>query len=278
MNAGLLMLAVAGCYTITSLGDKYAVAKDNVKRNEFTFLMCASMAVFVLVTLPFTKVYGEFSWQTVLGIVLVALCKLGEYQASALVLVEISAFELKAWLAINLFFSYFVDILYGEFVNFIKIICIVVTTIGLFLVVKSGEAGKKNYKKIIVPLVIYLASKLGYGLVIKHFSEYCSSSIILICGLAIVALIMLLKVNPVRVVRDNRKAAGRIIILRIPNAAGMLMENALIAISITSYSFVQPMILVALFAIGLFRKEHCSKLNIIGSILCLASIVIFQII
>lgn len=272
------MLAVTLCYTTTSLGDKYAVAKDHIKRNEFTFLMCASMALFITATLPFTKLYFNFSIQTLIGMILVALCKLGEYQTSALVLVELSAFELKAWLAINLFISYAIDLLYGELINYLKIICIILTTIGLVMIVKSDDKEEKNYKKIVIPLVLYLLSKLGYGLTIKNFTSHCSPSILLIAGLLIVTIVMLPKVKLVGIMKEKRIAAGRIILLRIPNAAGMLMENTLIATSIVNYSFVQPMILVTLFMIGMFRKEQSTKKNIIGSIICVVAIVAFQII
>ena len=58
---------------------------------------------------------------------------------------------------------------------------------------------------------------------------------------------------------------------------GMLLENAVISISLANYSFIQPMILVALFFIGLIRKERCSKLNLIGSVICVIGVVLFQI-
>ncbi|MDD6169690.1 MAG: hypothetical protein PUB46_06375 [Lachnospiraceae bacterium] len=40
MNTFILMLIVTGCYTITSLSDKYAIARAKFTGNEFTFLMC----------------------------------------------------------------------------------------------------------------------------------------------------------------------------------------------------------------------------------------------
>ena len=63
-----------------------------------------------------------------------------------------------------------------------------------------------------------------------------------------------------------------------PNTIGMLLENAVIAISLASYSFIQPMILVVLFIIGLIRKERCSRLNLIGGIICVVGVVAFQLV
>lgn len=56
----------------------------------------------------------------------------------------------------------------------------------------------------------------------------------------------------------------------------MLLENAVISISLANYLFIQPMILVTLFAIGLIRREKRSQLNLIGSIICIVGIVAFQ--
>ena len=51
-----------------------------------------------------------------------------------------------------------------------------------------------------------------------------------------------------------------------------------IAISLANYSFIQPMILVTLFVIGLIRKEKRSVLNMIGSIICVVGVAAFQIV
>lgn len=50
------------------------------------------------------------------------------------------------------------------------------------------------------------------------------------------------------------------------------------AISLANYSFIQPMILVTLFVIGLIRKEKRSTLNMIGSVICVVGMAIFQLI
>lgn len=106
MNVAILMMAVTACYTITSLSDKYAVAEAKFTGNEFTFLMCSSMSVFLALTLPFQTLHFMLTWQSFAAILLIALCKMLEFQMSALVLKQLSAFELKAWLGVTLFTSY----------------------------------------------------------------------------------------------------------------------------------------------------------------------------
>ena len=54
--------------------------------------------------------------------------------------------------------------------------------------------------------------------------------------------------------------------------------NAVIAIGLANYSFIQSMILVTLFVIGLIRKEKRSVLNLIGSIICVVGVAAFQIV
>lgn len=276
MNAVILMLAVTACYTICSLNDKYAAAKANLSGDEFTFLMCSSMSVFLAVSLPFQQLSFSFEWQSVLAVLLVVVCKMLEFQMSARVLKQISAFELKAWLGITLFASYFTDILFGSELSINKLICIFATAAGLVFVARSSKGGGVNYKQIILPLVLYLVSKYGYGLVIKSFSSYVSSTMQLLPAMVIISLMMLPRVHIRELIKNNRSGVVKVVLARIPNTLGMLLENVVISISLANYSFIQPMILVTLFIIGLIRREKRSQFNLIGSIICIVGIVAFQ--
>lgn len=275
MNVVILMLAVTACYTICSLNDKYAAAKANLSGDEFTFLMCSSMSVFLALSLPFQNLSFSFTWQSFLAVLLVAMCKMLEFQMSARVLKQLSAFELKAWLGITLFASYFTDILFGSELNIIKLICIFATAAGLVFIARSSKGGV-NYKQIILPLMLYLVSKYGYGLVIRSFSPYASSTMQLLPAMVIISLIMLPRVHIRELIKNNRSGVVKVVLARIPNTLGMLLENAVISISLANYSFIQPIILVTLFVIGLIRREKRSRLNLIGSIICIVGIVAFQ--
>lgn len=275
MNVVILMLAVTACYTICSLNDKYAAAKANFSGDEFTFLMCSSMSVFLAVSLPFQNLSFSLTWQSFLAISLVTVCKMLEFQMSARVLKQLSAFELKAWLGITLFASYFTDILFGSELNIIKLICIFATAAGLVFIARSSKGGV-NYKQIILPLMLYLVSKYGYGLIIRSFSPYASSTMQLLPAMVIISLIMLPRVHIRELIKNNRSGVVKVVLARIPNTLGMLLENAVISISLANYSFIQPMILLTLFVIGLIRREKRSRLNLIGSIICIVGIVAFQ--
>ena len=275
MNVIILMLAVTACYTICSLNDKYAAAKANFSGDEFTFLMCSSMSVFLAASLPFQNLSFSFTWQSFLAVLLVAACKMLEFQMSARVLKQLSAFELKAWLGITLFASYFTDIFFGSELSVFKLICIFATAAGLVFIARSSKGGV-NYKQIILPLMLYLVSKYGYGLIIRSFSPYASSTMQLLPAMVIISLIMLPRVHIRELIKNNRSGVVKVVLARIPNTLGMLLENAVISISLANYSFIQPMILVTLFVIGLIRREKRSRLNLIGSIICIVGIVAFQ--
>lgn len=275
MNVVILMLAVTACYTICSLNDKYAAAKANLSGDEFTFLMCSSMSVFLAASLPFRNLSFSFTWQSFLAVLLVAMCKMLEFQMSARVLKQLSAFELKAWLGITLFASYFTDIFFGSELSVFKLICIFATAADLVFIARSSKGGV-NYKQIILPLMLYLVSKYGYGLIIRSFSLYASSTMQLLPAMVIISLIMLPRVHIRELIKNNRSGVVKVVLARIPNTLGMLLENAVISISLANYSFIQPMILVTLFVIGLIRREKRSQLNLIGSMICIVGIVAFQ--
>ena len=103
--------------------------------------------------------------------------------------------------------------------------------------------------------MLYLVSKYGYGLIIRSFSPYASSTMQLLPAMVIISLIMLPRVHIRELIKNNRSGVVKVVLARIPNTLGMLLENAVISISLANYSFIQPMILVTLFVIGLIRRE-----------------------
>lgn len=218
------------------------------------------------------------AWKSFAAIALVAVCKMLEFQMSALVLKQLSAFELKAWLGVTLFASYFTDILFGAEPSALKIICIIATAIGLVFIASLSNDGKVNYKQIIILLILYLVSKFAYGLVIKGFTPYVSSTMQLLPAMIILSLLLLPKVSVGELIKKNRSGVIKVVLARIPNTIGMLLENAVISISLANYSFIQLMVLVTLFAIGLIKREKRSVLNMVGSIVCIIGVVAFQLV
>lgn len=280
----LLMLIVTACYTVCSLSDKYSVAKLKFNGSEFTFLMAAATSLFMLAYLPFDGREFILSWQSIASIVLLAASKMLEFQLAAVILKEMSAFELKAWLGITVFLSYGIDLVSGAAalgINTLwKFLFIALSAAGLFMIAKAG--GKKiNYKAILLPLAVYLLAKLGYGLVVSFVCsfggvQYISPTLALFFALVLLSAVLAPKAHPIKLFRQRTKGAMFVSVTKIPNVAGLVCENMVAAESMANYAFIQPMILVALFFIGLIRREECTKLNIIGGLVCIAGIIGFQ--
>lgn len=277
-----LMLLVVACYTICSLSDKYAVAKLKFDGNSLTFVMAAATSLLMLFYLPFDSREFTVSWQSFASILLMATSKMLEFQLAAIILREMSAFELKAWLGITVFLSYGVDLVSGVsslgFNAIWKFFFIALSACGLFMIARS-EGKKINYRAIILPLLGYLGVKFGYGLIVRTFCGdkcYISPTLSLFFALVLCAAILAPKVHPIKLCKEKAKGTAFVAVTKIPNVIGLVCENIVATQSMANYSFIQPMILVALFFIGLIRREGCTKLNITGSVICICGIIGFQ--
>jgi len=272
-----MMLFVVLCYTICALSDKYAVAKAGFNGSELTFLMASATAVFMTAVLPFMDCHVTWCIPTILVIIATAASKYLEFQMSAKILLDMSAFELKAWLGLCLFISYFTDIIRKtQRFSFGRLLFIVITVLGLVFIAKAGKK-KINYLKILIPLAVYLIAKYGYGLVIAVGTKYISSTLMLYFALILLAIVLIPMAKPRKIFEENRKGGLFVVFTKIPNVAGLLGENAVIAVSLSDYAFIQPMILVTLFFIGIIRKEEKqTKSGIWGGILCIVGVIGFQ--
>lgn len=274
-----MMLVVVACYTVCSLSDKYAVAKLELDGNTLTWIMAAATSLFMLAYLPFDSRLFTPTIQSFAAIIILAILKYLEFALAAAVLKEMSAFELKAWLGLSVFASYITDILSGAadlgIMTAVKFGFIAVTAAGLFVIAKAG--GKKiHYAKIVLPLIAYLAAKYGYGLTVNLTKTYISPSYALFFALVILTVALLPTVHPIKLFREKPKGTLIVALTKIPNVIGLVLENEVAMQSMANYSFIQPMILVALFFIGIIRREECTKLNILGGIICIIGIIGFQ--
>lgn len=272
-----MILLAAGCYTICSLADKYAVSTAKLSGTAITFIMATATATFMSIMLPFMSIsFPPFSLKLVLFSALIAADKMLEFVLGSKILEEMSAFELKAWLGISLFISYFTDFFaYGGDFSFIGLAFIGVTATGLFLIAKSN--GKTvNYKKIVISLVFYIGVKLGYGIIMRFGEPYGDRSVILYFALILLAVVLCPFVHPIKLFKEKKKGVVITAVTKLPNAVGLFAENAALAVSLTGYALIQPIILIALFIIGVIRKEYCTKLNLIGAVVSILGIIGFQ--
>lgn len=279
MGVFVMMIVVVACYTVCSLSDKYAVSKVGLDGNTLTWLMAAATSVFMLAYLPFdSRLFTPTVWAFA-AIIILAVLKYLEFALAAVILKEMTAFELKAWLGLTVFASYITDLLTGTeslgAVTVVKFGCIALTAGGLFAIARSG-GGKINYVKIALPLVGYLAQRYAYGLTVTLTQDYISPSYALFFALVILSFALLPAVHPIKLFREKTKGAIIVALTKIPNVVGLVLENEIAVQSMANFAFIQPMILVVLFFIGIFRREESSKAGIIGGIICIAGILGFQ--
>lgn len=255
-------------YTASSLGDKYISAKLACSAQEFSFLVALSTAFFLALVLPFTGWNFAFTLQSGLALVVLVALKIAEFYTSAALLKTVSAYELKAWLSLNVIVSYLVDLARGTetfFWAFLPCAAALVAGIGL---VAFGEKREKLLRYILLSL-IYIASKFLYGLqmnVLEGTSPVC----VLLFVMLGVALLQLPFVKFKTFFRKKGLALGAL--TRIPNAAGLWTEAIAAQQNLLLYSLVQPMQLAILFATALIRREKMGKLRLAGSIVTLVAV------
>lgn len=276
----LTMLAVVALYTICSLNDKYAVSKAKLNGSQLTFLMAAGTLPFLALLLPFSDRTLTFSLPTFICVFLIAASKFLEFSIGAKILVEMSVFELKAWLGLTLFMSYAMDIImYSQGVSALKILCIAVTVAGLVMIARSGRR-KVNYKKIAVALIVYIAAKFAYGFIMNTAKAYISSTLTVFFALIVLALVLIPSAKPLTIAAESPegiKGVWIVVLCKLPNALGLLGENAVAAQSLTNYAFIQPMILVVVLILDLMKKNtRPTGWNLAGSLICVLGILGFQ--
>ncbi|MGN0648544.1 MAG: hypothetical protein ACI4J3_07945 [Oscillospiraceae bacterium] len=276
----LTMLAVVALYTICSLNDKYAVSKAKLNGSQLTFLMAAGTLPFLALLLPFSDRTLTFSLPTFICVFLIAASKFLEFSMGAKILVEMSVFELKAWLGLTLFMSYATDIImYSQDVSALKILCIAVTVAGLVMIARSGRR-KVNYKKIAVALIVYIAAKFAYGFIMNTAKTYISSTLTVFFALIVLALVLIPSAKPLTIAAESpegRKGVWIVVLCKLPNALGLLGENAVAAQSLTNYAFIQPMILMVVLILDLIKKNtRPTGWNLAGSLICVLGILGFQ--
>lgn len=263
MAAFFMMIGVAVLYAFCNVKDKQAVSRYNLSGNEFTFLLSAPTCLLLALTLPFQNTYFVLSWQSFLAVFLLAVQKTVEFQTCAVILKVISAFELKAWLGLTLIISYFTDLLFGADFSLLKLVFLAAMIFGLSLIVKSKKAVKIDYKALVIPLIFYVLSKYGYGVIIKGFSPYVSPTLLFVLGLAVVSASLIPFLSFKTIFTEKKKGTLTMLVARLPNAAASVMENAVVLISLVSYSFIQPLVLITLFLVDIIKKEPYSRLNIL---------------
>lgn len=270
----LFSLLTVVFYVTSSIGDKFISAKLKFNSHEFSFLVSAATAFFLALLLPFLGWKFIFSPFGAFLLLLLVGLKIGEFYTSAYLLKTVSAYELKAWLSLNVVFSLIVNILRGtntllwEFVP-----CIAALFAGIYLIA-SPNVGKSGVKAIFCS-ILYIASKFFYGFCLNALPQGTSSVSVLFLVMVGVALIQLPYLHFKRFFRTKGLTVGAL--TRLPNAAGLWTEAIAAGQNILLYSLVQPMQLAVLLLTALAGGEKLGRQKVGGGILVLVAVIVLTV-
>lgn len=253
----------------------------------------------MLPCLPFLHLRAALCPQTFGISALLVANKLCEFYTAAVCLSVLSAFEVKAWLGLAMFLSYGADCaIFGEAPSAAKLACLPFALAGLALIASGSGNGRKLTRgellRLIPAMALYIFAKFSYGLIMRAGEPYLSKNTGLFISMLALTAIMAVAIFPKRakggILKRLYLANERpcdyavfkkmlliVFLTRLPNIAGLLAENALIGMSLTLYSFVQPLILVTLFFITIAKRERFTAKNLLGSLMCVGAIAMFQI-
>ena len=263
-------LATVVCYSASSLGDKFIAGKLQCNEYEFSFLVGLATALFLALLLPVTGWEFALLPRSFLVLTLVVVCKIAEFYTSAALLKHVSAYELKAWLSLNVAFSFVADLVRGRAAFFPTFLpCALLLFLGVFLVARS-ERRKGAGKKAVVLSLLYIASKFFYGFAMNALPAGTSSSAVLLLSMLAVALLQLPFVRLPAFFCKKGLAAGAA--TRVANAAGLLTEAFAAQQNLLLYALVQPMQLALLFVTALAAREKMSAERVVGTLSTLAAV------
>ena len=265
------------CYTISSLGDKYISAKLKCTPAEFAFIVSFATMIWLGVTIPFTGFHFSFTIQNTLILLSLVVWKIMEFYTSALLLKTVSAYELKAWLGINIAFSYYYNIIQGIYSwKPWLFLCTLLLLLGILMIIKDKTIEEQTSKKrLCILFLFFIASKFFYGFMMGKMTKDCKASSVLLLVMFLTAFIQLKKVSIKEI--GKKKGIIRAALTRIPNAAGLILEAFAAMENLFLYAMIQPIQLLLLFLFSLIKKEPMGKKKFIGSILCIFAVCIITI-
>lgn len=270
----LFSLLTVAFYAASSLGDKFIAAKLQCNAKEFSFLVSVATTFFLALVLPFVGWNFAFTLQSGLALCVLVALKIAEFYTSAALLKTASAYELKAWLSLNVAVSYLIGLARGTENFFLAFLpCTALLAAGIAMIV-FGERRAHKLRYVLLSLG-YIAAKFLYGLQMNVLpAETLPVSVLLLVMLG-VALLQFPFVRMKQFFRKKGLVLGAL--TRIPNAAGLWTEAIAAQQNLLLYSLVQPMQLALLFAAALIRREKIGRLRLVGSILTLFAVTLLTI-
>lgn len=270
---GVLLTVV--CYTISSLGDKYISSRLKCSPAEFAFIVSFATMVWIGITFPITGWGFPFNMRNGLILLSLAVWKVMEFYTSALLLKTVSAYELKAWLGINIVCSYHFNVMQGVYRADVWVaLCSVILLMGIVMIMKGRDESRRteegSFGKLCLLFLLFILSKFLYGLMLGQMTQGCRTTSVLFIVMLVTALLQLPRIQ----VRElmGRKGMGGAALTRLPNAAGLILEAMIAMENIFLYAMIQPIQLALLFVASIGKREPMGRMKLAGSLLCILSV------
>lgn len=269
------IMLTAACYTVSSIEDKRITSKLKCTPAEFAFIVSSATMARIGAAMPFIGWGFVFSMHNCLILLALAAAKIIEFYTSAILLKTVSAYELKAWLGINIVCSYYYNAINGVYAwNPWVILFSILLFIGIAMIVSGQNVSRKErrYSRWVLCLLflLFIGSKFLYGLMFGLMTHGCEATSVLFIVMLLTAFIQLSKIQ----IRDvtGRKGITGAVVSRIPNAAGLILEVFVAMQDVFLYAMIQPVQLAVLFLFSIVKKEPMGGRKLAGSILCLLSV------
>lgn len=268
-----VMLTVA-CYTISSLGDKYISSKLKCTPPEFAFIVSFATMIWIGVLIPFTGWGFVFTVHNLFLLLSLVVWKIMEFYTSAVLLKTVSAYELKAWLGINIAWSYYYNTIQGIYQwNIWVVLFTLMLFTGIIMIVQGQTVQEGAFsiskKRLCILFLLFIASKFLYGLTMGQMTE-CKTTSVLSLVMLLTALMQWKRVKIKELIKRSGMTGA--FLTRIPNAAGLILEAFAAIESLFLYAMIQPVQLALLFIVSLVKKEPMRKKKLAGSLLCIFSV------
>ena len=281
----LSILFTTGLILIFKLFERFEI--DNFQAIVFNYITAASICIFVSdspINIQQISVQPWFKSSLIIGILFICIFNLMAYSAQKIG-IAITSVSTKISLCIPVIFGF---IYYGDSISLLKILGIVLALISIYFTSKKDESIKgikPNYIK--VPIILFIGTGLldlvliysqeTFEIVSKGLELEFSSVLYTIAGIIGVP-IMLFKHFTGQKIQLKNIVAG--IGLGVPNVLAIVFFLKCLN-HFPESTFVFPinnMGIVATSAIfaSILFKEHLSKINLIGIVIAMASILLIS--
>jgi len=220
--------------------------------------------------IPFTGWRVKLNFIMLGQIVLLTGTKIGEFYSSAILLKSVSAYELKAWLGINIVLSYMCNWIQGKCAGkFMVIVWSLFLFAGIVMIVWENKNEKSVWKYISL-CGIFILSKFLYGFIMGFAAKENEKTSILLIIMLVIAVLYFPGIHLKELLQ--KEGIGKAVATRLPNAGGLLFEAMAATENIFLYSMIQPVQLLVLYINSILQKEKLGKVKVLGSLLCIFSI------